>query len=628
MKFNSDKQDKRFAGNVVHTLRFIIIYWVLWIVLFEIARLIFLFSNYAEWKQAGIVTGLKSLRYGLRMDLSFVSYLIFPLIILLIIGVLFPILRKAVIYKLYTAITVVPIVLLIFADIGLYKAWGSRIDATVLKYFSNPKEMWASVSHLPIFWIGIAYLLLVIVIICIFNFFINWQFKSLENIKGKLITVFCLLILGCLFIIPLRGGLQLAPINQSSVYFSPSNFANLAALNAPWNFMYSVNHHVESGSNPFNFIEATLSKKITDSLFTAEGKTNYVLDEKIDKPNIILIIWESFTAKVIDSTLEGKEITPGFNQLKNEGIYFSGIYASGDRTDKGIVAVLSGYPSQPTTSIVKIPSKAAKLPALGKLLKAKGYENTFYYGGELEFANLKAYLFQSGYEHFISINDFEKKEQNSKWGAHDGVVSNRMSMDIEKMKQPFFCTWMTLSSHEPFETPVAPSFQGSDDKSLFLNSLHYTDSCVAAFISHAKMQPWWSNTIVIIVADHGHRLPRSGNKENDFKIPLLMLGGAVKQHLNFTKVGGQTDLPATIWGQVGAGNVSPFRWSKNLLDSSTKHWAYFSFNNGFGFVEDSSMFIYDNVGRRMIESRGRVDSFQVRKGKTFLQNSFQDYLDK
>ncbi|MEO7264590.1 MAG: sulfatase-like hydrolase/transferase [Ferruginibacter sp.] len=232
--------------------------------------------------------------------------------------------------------------------------------------------MWASVYNQPVFWILLGYIILVWAAIKIFNKFLQWGVSRLQQVSFKLLQIACLLIMGGLFIIPLRGGFQLAPINQSTVYFSQSNFANLAALNAPWNFIYSANHNVETGKNPFTFLENPSSKKITDSLFVSRGNDQYVLsDTGITKPNVILIVWESFTAKVIDSLYEGREITPRFNRLKNEGIYFSNIYASGDRTDKGIVAVLSGYPSQPTTSIVKVPSKAAKLPSLGKLIKRR-----------------------------------------------------------------------------------------------------------------------------------------------------------------------------------------------------------------------------------------------------------------
>src|SRR5690606_11469546 len=105
---------------------------------------------------------------------------------------------------------------------------------------------------------------------------------------------------------------------------------------------------------------------------------------------------------------------------------------SGDRTDKGIVAILSSFPAQPKTSIVKIPSKVAKLPMLSELFNQHQYFTSFYYGGELEFANMKAYLTNGNFKHFTSIKDFAEKDRNSKWGAHDGVVMEKLFADLNQ----------------------------------------------------------------------------------------------------------------------------------------------------------------------------------------------------
>jgi phosphoglycerol transferase MdoB-like AlkP superfamily enzyme len=304
------------------------------------------------------------------------------------------------------------------------------------------------------------------------------------------------------------------------------------------------------------------------------------------------------------------------------------MYGSGDRTDKGIVAVLSGYPAQPTTSIVKTPVKASKLPMISKVLAAKGYSTSFYYGGELEFANMKAYLLGGDFEKYTSKNDFDSKDQNSKWGAHDGVVMQRVVDGLNKETSPFFCTWLTLSSHEPFEIPVPPVLKGTDDVSLFLSSLHYTDQVVYDFIEQCKKQPWWANTLVVITADHGHRLPRTEKKINDFKIPVLFLGGALRQQgIINERVGSQTDIPATVLAQLNL-PVKDFAWSRNLFDPAAPQWAYFCFNNGYGFVQPGNYFIFDNVGKKPIETGGALSAADTAKGKAIQQLSFEDYLGK
>ena len=173
------------------------------------------------------------------------------------------------------------------------------------------------------------------------------------------------------------------------------------------------------------------------------------------------------------------------NHFAHEGILFNHCYANGDRSDKGIVSILSGYPAQPNTSIIKYTEKASKLPHISQILNEEDYHSAFYYGGELDFANMKSYFITGGYQKLVTINDFDKSDMNSKWGAHDHVVFNRLLLDLEKPQTPFFNVLFTLSSHEPFEVPMNSPFNGTTEESHFLNSIHYTDSCIGSFITRA-----------------------------------------------------------------------------------------------------------------------------------------------
>lgn len=159
---------------------------------------------------------------------------------------------------------------------------------------------------------------------------------------------------------------------------------------------------------------------------------------------------------------------------------------------------------------------------------------------------------------------------------------NYLLKEIPSLPQPFFATWLTLSSHEPYETPVQTAIQGKDDVSLFLNSLHYTDEVLYQFIEGCRKATFWDNTLLVVVADHGHRFPPDPVPSNNFRIPLLILGGAVQpQTINL--VGSQTYLAATVLGLLGDSS-SDFPYSKNMLSPQYKPWAWYSFFNGFGYV--------------------------------------------
>jgi phosphoglycerol transferase MdoB-like AlkP superfamily enzyme len=344
-------------------------------------------------------------------------------------------------------------------------------------------------------------------------------------------------------------------------------------------------------------------------------------------PNIILIIWESGSAKALEG-YRGREVMPYLALLKKEGIYFNNVYASGDRTDKGLSAILSGYPALPASSIIRLPNKASRLEVLPRLFRARNYSTPFYYGGETEFANIKSYLLHGGAEPIIDKNEFSTKDQNSKWGAHDGVVAKKILSDLKGQKQPYFITWLTLSSHEPYEIPEPPLFPENDYTSKFLSSLHYTDKVIFDFISTCKQQPWWSNTVVIIIADHGHPLPETDRKINNFKIPMLWLGGALqKTDTIINKVISQTDLATTLTRQLGF-DRNHFPFSKDIFASHSEEWSLFRFKDGFGFVTASQYYVFDNIGKQIIESNGAVLENDLKAGKALQQTYYDDFLKK
>ena len=608
---------------------FVIGYWLSWVIFFECTRLLFLFTNFAALK-ATEGDAFWSLLYGLKMDASMAAYITLPVALFVLLSVSVPIFRKWLPYFLYTLLLLLPVLLILFADAGLFKAWGNRIDATPLKYLSNPKEVWASIANLPITLIVIGFLLL----LALLFFLVKRWLKSMEGLLKPaqptwLVAITLLLLTGA-FIIPLRGGFQLAPLNQSSVYYSQHAFSNQAAINSVWNFMHSVTHKTDDTNNPFLVTTMPVAVQTLDSLFKSSTvqKWAWLKDTKKNKPNVLIIVWESFTAKVVEWQKDSTTITPGFNQLIKEGIYFDNIYATGDRTDKGIVGILSGYPAQPIASIVKVPSKAAKLPMLSKTFKANKYNTSFFYGGELEFANMKAYLVQGQFDEMVSERNFEEKDKNSKWGAHDGVVAEKLQNHLQHAKAPFFTTWLTLSSHEPFEIPTDPLFPGNVDEDEFLSSLHYTDEVIFQFIQKAKQQPWWNNTLVLITGDHGHRIPAAQHKWDDFKTPLLLLGGAMQHSgLRVSEVGSQTDIAATLLAQLSFPH-SIYVWSRDMTAIDYQPFAYFSFNNGFGWVNAHNKLVFDNVGQLLQDTSGQVTHQQILTGRKMQQVAYQDYLNK
>jgi phosphoglycerol transferase MdoB-like AlkP superfamily enzyme len=495
--------------------------------------------------------------------------------------------------------------------------------------------MLASAGASPLFLLSVVLFLIIIISLAVYTLMIAPQIERFTKISKHIyvnsLAAFLFVALAGSLAIPIRGGLQLAPINQSSVYFSHIDFANHAAINPIWNFFNSWVNKTYEKNNPYNYFAASEAIQKLQVLYPAPAlvvPTQHLL--KTDKPNIILIIWESLTAKVVEDLGGMPGITPQLRELSREGILFSNLYASGNRSDKGIVAILSAYPAQPKNSIITIPNKTARLPYISADLKKIGYHTAFYYGGELEFANIKSYLLKGSFENTIGKEAFNPETWNSKWGAHDHVVFNRLLEDLNSAPQPFFHTMFTLSSHEPFEVPVETAIAGKDEQSLFLNAMHYTDESLGNFITSAKKQPWWDNTLVIILADHGHRLPEiyTDDKSKEFHIPMLWLGGALTQQgVVIDRLSSQTDLAPTLLSQLNL-PYHNYKWGRDIFHPAARPFAYYAFNDGFGLIQPGKQVVFDNVGKRVIMQTGDNREEDIAFGKSYLQVSFQDYLDK
>jgi phosphoglycerol transferase MdoB-like AlkP superfamily enzyme len=376
-------------------------------------------------------------------------------------------------------------------------------------------------------------------------------------------------------------------MNQSSVWFSDKRILNQAAENPVWVFGQSL---LEDPRQELEKIYVSgnpgVARKWCDSLYQDSGQTNFVLNQP--RPNIILIIWESLSSKVSGCTSGRAPSTPHLDQIARSGLLFNQIYANGDRSDKGLVSILSAQPAFGKVSLMSHPNISARFDFLNQRLEKLGYSSLYLYGGELEFANMKSYLLNAGFDKLCGKDAFPSDQWNSKWGAHDEFLFQRQLMEADLAHQPFFHTLFTLSSHEPFEIPGREHPPFSNQDSLFCRAHRYTDACLGSWVEKASQKPWWKNSLVIVLADHGHSLP--GNSEESdpekFRIPMVWFGPALKKSGLISRMGNQTDLFATLCQQLNDHQKLP-AFSKNLLSDGSRDFAFFAFREGCSFLRPS-----------------------------------------
>ncbi|WP_353720359.1 hypothetical protein [Dyadobacter sp. 676] len=282
-------------------LEFIALYGLAWVVIFQFFRVIFLAYHYKKALELPSSLWVASAGHGLPMDISFAAYILaIPALLMMFTGLRWNWYTKTL--SVYTVIIVSLITLLTVVDLELFRAWGFRIDATSLLYLETPAEAMASMGAAPVFPLILLLAALIFLVNSILQTIIRRVAGSFRR-SPLVYTIPAFLIIAGSLIIPIRGGFQLAPMNESAVFFSDKSFANYAAVNVPWNFMRSVLNQGYSNENPFKYSDDIKANRTVADLYRAGGPTRQVINT-VGKKNVLIIIWESFTAKAV-GTLGG-----------------------------------------------------------------------------------------------------------------------------------------------------------------------------------------------------------------------------------------------------------------------------------------------------------------------------------
>lgn len=601
-----------------------------WLVYFTLFRLLFIIYHNDLLPDGHLANTFLALFAGWRLDLSTACYLI---TIPFLLWVLQQFVRHRWVHRInhiYNILLILTVSLINMSNIRIYGEWNTMLNARALQYLSNPQEVLSFASTGSIIIGILVWLITAAAGVFIYRSLVTGFSFPVEKMWARIALA---VIFPVLLFIGLRGGIQLTPVNESAAYYSTHIINNKIATNSVWYLIHSL---LEAGSqeNPYAVMDSKAAASRTGRLLEwKDDQTPQVLTTQT--PNIVFIVLESWTADVADE----KNVTPEFNKLASEGLLFTQAYGSGFRTDQGLAAIISGFPAQPHTSIITTPDKGEKLPSLAKVFTGMGYKTaSFYYGGDVNFANMKTYLISAGFGKIVDKTSFDKDELNSKWGAHDGHVLDRQLEELKSEKEPFFSVVLTLSTHEPFEVPAETPFNGNDNPSRFRKAAYYTDKCLGEYFEEAKKEKWYANTLFVLVADHGHRLPKEQNLAYaaSRRIAMLMCGGALKEEYKgktFDKIVEQTGIAATLLVQMKREPKEfpwkDFTWSRNFLSPGYKEFAYYSLENMLGWVTPQQSLVFTYSPPEVIRLEGRSpapnDSLLL-DGKAYLQTLYEQYL--
>lgn len=621
------------------------------VVLFVLQKPLFLFLEKGSATQPvdNIFTELPAvIWHGLPLDLSMAGYLsVIPGFLSIAVVWLKRDLVKP-IMNIYFIIASLFITCSFLLNASLYPYWKYPLDSTPLFYFfTSPADAIASVS----IWQVILSIVILIVLTIGVWFTLRMRgekrqqysrysygyggfgsgkrnrFDDFDRHRGRT-SIILLLLTGLLFL-PIRGGITVSTMNTGQAYYSQNAYLNHSAVNPLFSLLESITHQ-EDFASQYRFMKDKEADKIFATMTSTSDENTYpLLNEATFKkgtPDILIVIMESFASDIMPSMGSYKDVAVCLDSIAQQSILFTRFYANSFRTDRGMVSILSGYPAQPTTSIMRYPRKTSQLPSIARnLAKYKNYKTTYYYGGDADFCNMRSYLVSQGYQHIISDANFPIEDKLSKWGVPDHILAARMMKDIKAQqneKRPMLRILQTSSSHEPFEVP----YHRLKDKRL--NAFAYTDSVMGAIVREYRKLPRWKNTLIVFVPDHvgGYKENLNDHDRSRYQIPLILAGGAISRPMKVGTIGSQQDIAATLLGQLGVEHRE-FTFSKNMMSDATPKFAFFAVNDAFGIVSEENSLIYDNRAKRIVYDKGEK-GFNLKRGQAYLQKLYDDLARK
>lgn len=621
------------------------------VVLFVLQKPLFLFLEKGSATQPvdNIFTELPAvIWHGLPLDLSMAGYLsVIPGFLSIAVVWLKRDLVKP-IMNIYFIIASLFITCSFLLNASLYPYWKYPLDSTPLFYFfTSPADAIASVS----IWQVILSIVILIVLTVGVWFTLRMRgekrqqysrysygyggfgsgkrnrFDDFDRHRGRT-SIILLLLTGLLFL-PIRGGITVSTMNTGQAYYSQNAYLNHSAVNPLFSLLESITHQ-EDFASQYRFMKDKEADKIFATMTSTSDENTYpLLNEATFKkgtPDILIVIMESFASDIMPSIGSYKDVAVCLDSIAQQSILFTRFYANSFRTDRGMVSILSGYPAQPTTSIMRYPRKTSQLPSIARnLAKYKNYKTTYYYGGDADFCNMRSYLVSQGYQHIISDANFPIEDKLSKWGVPDHILAAKMMEDIKAQqneKRPMLRILQTSSSHEPFEVP----YHRLKDKRL--NAFAYTDSVMGAIVREYRKLPRWKNTLIVFVPDHvgGYKENLNDHDRSRYQIPLILAGGVISRPMKVGIIGSQHDIAATLLGQLGVEHME-FTFSKNMMSDATPKFAFFAVNDAFGIVSEENSLIYDNRAKRIVYDKGEK-GFNLKRGQAYLQKLYDDLAKK
>ncbi|HSI24181.1 MAG TPA: LTA synthase family protein, partial [Methylotenera sp.] len=393
----------------------------------------------------------------------------------------------------------------------------------------------------------------------------------------------------------IRSTLGHRPANPAMFAITQDSMVNSLILNSGYSVIYAAYslQHESKSSDIYGKMDKADIFKLTGAQDTDISTLKTLVPSvQREKPlNLVIILQESLGATFVES-LGGVPVTPNLEKLKNEGIWFTQLYATGTRSVRGIEAVITGFQPTPADSTVKLSLSQKNFFSIAELLAKQGYYTEFIYGGESHFDNMRSFFMGNGFKHIVEQKDYKAPVFIGSWGASDEDLLNKTHEQLlahHASGKPFFTLAFTSSNHAPFEFPDGRIDLYEQPKATDNHAVKYADYAMGEFFKKAKASAYWKDTVFLVVADHDIRVRGDTLVPIErFHIPGLILGADIEPK-TITAIASQIDLPVTVLSLMGINATHPMT-GQDLSNIPADYLgrAMMQYNYNFAWMEQTT----------------------------------------
>ncbi|WP_022965984.1 LTA synthase family protein [Denitrificimonas caeni] len=565
---------------------------VLWLLLLTALRGLLLAYNHEMLGSTSTADLVEAFSNGLRFDLRLIVYVSIPLVLSMLMPWLMNQRRLLVVWLTFSAAVSI---LLGIVELDFYREFHQRLNSLVFQYLNEDPA-----TVISMLWHGFPVVTLLstwLVCTLVMYFLFSWAerktriYQTSQAGYSYLIQGIAFSICLVICVVAARGTLrQGPPLRWGDAYTTHSMFANHLGLN-PVLSLYSAAKTTFSDHRD-NVWKATLpvseAQEITrDLVFTANDQlidadsaairriNSPIAETQLKVRNVVVILMESFAGRYVGALGSQDQITPEFDKLSKEGLLFTRFFANGTHTHQGMFASMACFPNLPAFEyLMQSPEGGNHFSGLPQLLSTRGFQDAYVYNGDFAWDNQQGFFSNQGMTHFIGRNDYiNPVVSDPTWGVSDQDMFDRGIAELNQLKddKPFYALLQTLSNHTPYALPdVLPteSVKGHGSLDLHLTAMRYSDWALGQFFKKAKQQPWYNDTLFVVLGDHGFAAPEPMTEMDlyRFHVPMLLIAPGIQQLFGTenTTVASQVDMVPTIMGRLGD-DVQHQCWGRDLL---------------------------------------------------------------